>query len=331
MNQTIVKEFIFRGFEIHNYHLKMLTFIIFLMVYTATVIGNLLIIVLVYNFKHLHSPMYIFLSNLSLSDILFTTNIVPNLLYLILEDLDNTISFNACVLQFYIYGMLGSTECFFLTTMSYDRYLAICNPLYYHSVMNITLQKQLITFSWVTSSIVTLFPVILIYQLHFCGPNIIDHFFCDIAPLLELACSSTTALKMETLISSIYVVLMPFLFIISTYFRIIKTILNIKSAHGRQNTFSTCSSHLVVVSTHFLTIITVYSIPTTSYTSSANKIRSLLYIVGTPLFNPIIYSLRNKEVKMALLQLSSLKTNNSSAIELPLRRTKKSSGPHLFG
>ncbi|XP_053319916.1 olfactory receptor 11A1-like [Spea bombifrons] len=247
--------------------------------------------------------MYIFLSNLSLSDMMFSTNIVPNMFTFILKDGEGTISFNGCLSQFYFYGFLGSTECFLLSVMSYDRYLAICDPLHYYSIMNLNLQKQFIAFSWITSSVVTLFPVILLHQLQFCGPNVIDHFFCDLAPVLELSCSDTSIVKTETLVSSIFVVLLPFLFIISTYVRIIRTILRIQSTQGRQKTFSTCSSHLVIVCTYFLTIITVYSIPSNPYSSTANKIRSLLYIVATPLFNPIIYSLRNKEINMTLSEI----------------------------
>ncbi|XP_018426214.1 PREDICTED: olfactory receptor 11L1-like [Nanorana parkeri] len=250
-------------------------------------------------YRNLQSPMYVFMSNLALSDIMFTTNVVPNMLCIIARG-KQAISLNACIAQFYFYGVLGSMECFLLTVMSYDRYLAVCKPLHYSQIMDIKLQKCLITASWFTSLSVTVLPAVLMHELHFCGPNIIDHFFCDLAPVLELSCSDTSIVKTETFISSLHVVLLPFLFIISSYIRILITIIKIPSAQGRQKTFSTCSAHLLVVCTYFLTIITVYSNPSQTYSSNVNKVRSVLYIVLTPLLNPLIYALRNKEIKHAL-------------------------------
>ncbi|OCT90841.1 hypothetical protein XELAEV_18019458mg [Xenopus laevis] len=301
MNTSLVKEFIFLGFGV-NYYLRILLFFFFLGIYMLTVFGNVLIIALIFLNKSLNLPMYIFLGNLALSDIIFTTNVVPNMLTIILRN-GRLISLKECVYQFFFYGSLGSTECFLLTVMSYDRYLAICKPLNYYLVMGNNLQKCLIILSWVPSFIVTLIPATLIHQLEFCDQNIIDHFFCDLAPLLEISCTDTFVLKIEALASSIFVVILPFLFVCSTYVCIIHTILNISTSHGRQKAFSTCSSHLVMVCMYFLTIITVYSIPSKVYSSTISKTRSLLYIVLTPLFNPIVYSLRNKEIEAALHKL----------------------------
>ncbi|KAM5171539.1 olfactory receptor 10A4-like [Mantella aurantiaca] len=294
-NNTIVKEFFLLGFDGLS-NLKIVLFLLFFFLYLSTLSGNALIIMLVCLYRNLQSPMYVFMSNLALSDIMFTTNVVPNMLNIIAHG-KQAISLNACVTQFYFYGVLGSMECFLLTVMSYDRYVAVCKPLHYSQIMDVKLQKCLITTSWFTSLGVTVLPAVLMRQLNFCGPNIIDHFFCDLAPILELSCSDTSIVKTEVFISSLHVVLLPFLFIISSYIRILVTIIQIPSAQGRQKTFSTCSAHLLVVCTYFLTIITVYSDPSQAYSSNVNKVRSVLYIVLTPLLNPLIYALRNKEIK----------------------------------
>ncbi|XP_063785666.1 olfactory receptor 10A7-like [Pseudophryne corroboree] len=301
INKTLVKEFLLLGFQV-DHQSKAVLFILFLILYLLTILGNLLIIVLVYTYRKLQSPMYIFLSNLSLVDILFSTNIVPNMLVITLKERP-AICVNECIAQFFFYGMLGGTECFLLTVMSYDRYLAICNPLKYTYIMDFKLQHFLLAVSWVTSATVTLLPSILLHQLYFCGPSVIDHFFCDLDPILNLSCSDTGIVKTETLISTIFVVIIPFLVVISSYARILITILGISSTESRQKTFSTCSTHLLVVCTYFLTIITVYSNPSKTYSSNAQKVRSLLYTVLTPLFNPVIYALRNNEIKTALHKL----------------------------
>ncbi|XP_063785665.1 olfactory receptor 10A7-like [Pseudophryne corroboree] len=301
INKTLVNEFLLMGFQV-DHQSKAVLFILFLTLYLLTILGNLLIIVLVYTYRKLHSPMYIFLSNLSLVDILFSTNIVPNMLVITLKERP-TICVNECIAQFFFYGMLGSTECFLLTVMSYDRYLAICNPLKYTSIMDFKLQLFLLAVSWVTSVTVSLLQSILLHQLYFCGPSVIDHFFCDLEPILNLSCSDTGIVKTETLISTMFVVIIPFLVVISSYARILFTILGISSTESRQKTFSTCSTHLLVVCTYFLTIITVYSNPSKTYSSNAQKVRSLLYTVLTPLFNPVIYALRNNEIKTALHKL----------------------------
>ncbi|XP_073479857.1 olfactory receptor 6N1-like [Aquarana catesbeiana] len=294
-NNTMVKEFFLLGFNGHR-NLKIALFLLFYFLYLSTVSGNAVIIMLVCLYRNLQSPMYVFMSNLALSDIILTTNVVPNMLAIIAHG-KQVISLNACIAQFYFYGALASMECFLLMVMSYDRYLAVCKPLHYSQIMDIKLQKCLITTSWLTSLSVPVLPAVLMHQLNFCGPNTIDHFFCDLAPILQLSCSDTSILQTESLIASLHVVLLPFLFIISSYIHIFITILQISSAQGRQKTFSTCSAHLLVVCTYFLTIITVYSDPSQTYSSNVNKARSVLYIVLTPLLNPMIYALRNKEIK----------------------------------
>ncbi|XP_018095050.2 olfactory receptor 6P1 [Xenopus laevis] len=186
-----------------------------------------------------------------------------------------------------------SIECLLLTVMSYDRYLAICNPLHYGSIMNVKLCLSMSLWSWGLAFIVALVLDLLISHLQFCGPFIIDHYFCDFAPLLELSCSDITVVQLTDVIFTVPFILTPFCFIIFTYISIVLAILRISSSTGRHKAFSTCSSHLIVVCTYFGSLITLYMVPSKGHGFNMNKILSLLYTVGTPFFNPVIYSLRN--------------------------------------
>ncbi|XP_075434083.1 olfactory receptor 5P66-like [Ascaphus truei] len=297
-NHTIVTEFLLLGFQnLHNF--KILLFTVFLVTYIMTISSNLLIIALVSTSHQLHSPMYFFLAHLSLTDILLTTVIVPNMLRLIWRE-GGTMSVAGCVSQLHLFTCTGATECFLLTVMSYDRYLAICHPLRYITIMNLKLRLQLVIWSWLLGLAVTLILILPIGQLQFCGPNVIDHFFCDFAPLVNHSCSDTSLIEIDSFVLAFPVALLPFVFIIVTYVCIFLTILRIPSTTGRQKAFSTCSSHLTVVCTYYGTLITVYAIPSIGQTFNINKVLSLLYTVVTPFFNPIIYSLRNQEIGAAL-------------------------------
>ncbi|OCT62911.1 hypothetical protein XELAEV_18044002mg [Xenopus laevis] len=312
-NQTSVLVFHFLGFgNIHSIQTPL--FCGFLFVYVAIISGNLLIVFLVSFQKSLQSPMYFFLSHLSLCDVWCTTNIIPNMLKIILFG-GGSISMTGCIIQFYLFGSLTTTQSFLLTVMSYDRYLAICYPLHYFSIMDFQRLLSLTTLSWLLGFLLTLIPSMLVSSLKFCGPSAINHFFCDLSPVLALSCSPKTSL-IETVIifSSIPVILFPFIFIIGTYLKILLTILKISSKRGRQKTFSTCSSHLIIVCTYYGTLIIVYMVPAKQHFSNVNKILSLLYIVVTPLFNPIIYSLRNKEIKTALWKIMSIKATGEVSI-----------------
>ncbi|KAM8972639.1 olfactory receptor 6B1-like [Pelodytes ibericus] len=189
--------------------------------------------------------------------------------------------------------------------MSYDRFLAICNPLKYCSIMDFRLCFQLALWPWIVGLFTMIIIVFLVGNLQFCGLKIIDHYFCDLAPLLELSCSDYTILELIDFISAICFVLLPFFFILFTYISIFITIAGISSTVGKQKSFSSCSSHLIVVSTYYLTLITIYIAPSKGQSFNINKIISLLYTMGTPLFNPIIYSLRNQEIKLALMRYNS--------------------------
>ncbi|CAH2272523.1 olfactory receptor 9K2-like, partial [Pelobates cultripes] len=295
VNQTTVTEFEFLGFQ-NIKTINTVLFLLFLVIYMSTLTGNLLIILLVAHVPSLKSPMYFFLTQLSLSDILLTTNIVPNLLHIIINE-RNKISFASCITQFYFYGVSAAAESLLLATMSYDRYLAICDPLHYISIMDLKLRLKLVLLSWTLACLVMLFTVCLICNVTFCGPHIIDHYFCDIAPILELSCSDHSIIDLSYFTLAILFALIPFFLILFTYISIFITISQISSSNGKQKSFSTCSSHLMVVSTYYGTLITIYMVPSKGQSYNVNKVISLLYTVGTPFCNPIIYSLRNQEIK----------------------------------
>ncbi|MEE6506009.1 hypothetical protein FKM82_007461, partial [Ascaphus truei] len=297
-NQTTVSVFLLMGFpNLHSF--STLLFLIFLFVYIGTFAGNLLIIALVGTSQSLNSPMYFFLRQLSTCDILLITVIVPYMLCVILRE-GETISFFGCILQFELFGSLATTECLLLAVMSYDRYLAICYPLRYASIMDIRLCLHLAIWPWILGFGMMMVTAIQVSRLHFCGPNAIDHFFCDLAPLLELSCSDTFFVEAENLALGIPATFGPFLFITATYVYIFITILRIPTTTGRQKAFSTCSSHLTVVFLYYGTLVAAYLFLSKGHSLNVNKVLSLLYTVVTPLSNPIIYSLRSKEIKAAL-------------------------------
>ncbi|KAM4691797.1 olfactory receptor 11L1-like [Rhinophrynus dorsalis] len=297
-NQTRVTEFLLRGFG--NLHcFNVLFFIMFIIIFIFTLSGNLMIIVLFLISQHLHSPMYFFLSHLSVTDILAATNIVPNMLAAILHG-GKIMTFPGCIIQLYIFTGLTVTECLLLSVMSYDRYLAICYPLRYASIMDVKSRTHLSLWSWIFGFTSNLFGVVSISRFQFCDDNVIDHFFCDSAPLQKLSCSDTSTLELSIFVFSFPVFIFPCGLIIGSYTYIFLTILRIPSTTGKQKAFSTCSSHLIVVGIFYGTLITKYMIPAKGHSLLINKIISLLHTVFTSLVNPIIYSLRNKEIRRAI-------------------------------
>ncbi|KAM9312317.1 olfactory receptor 5G9-like [Gastrophryne carolinensis] len=248
--------------------------------------------------------MYIFLSHLSLCDIVITTNITPNTLRVIIIG-KVSMSFLSCVTQLYFVGATAIMECCLLTVMSYDRYLAICDPLHYNATMNPTLSHRLVLGTWVVGFGQALVTHSFVLNMQFCASNIIDHFFCDLGPVLELSCSNTMVVQIEVSIVTVVIAFFQGVFIIITYVYIFKAILSISSIVGREKVFSTCSSHLSVVCIYFGSLIILYISPSKQNSFNVNKILSLLNSVITPLFNPIIYSLRNKEIKSALQKITS--------------------------
>ncbi|NXU30603.1 O1020 protein, partial [Thalassarche chlororhynchos] len=277
--------------------LQTLLFVLLLIIYTATVFGNILIVVLVMTDQHLHTPMYFFLGNLSSLETCYSSNILPRLLASFLTG-DKTISACSCMAQFYFFSSFAGTECYLLAAMSYDQYLAICQPLLYASPVTWKVSLQLAAGSLLGGLLLFAVLTFLLSQLKFCGPKAIDH-FCDFTPLLEVFCSDTRVLTQVALIFGFLDVVFPFLFTLASYVFIIAAILRIPPCLGRLKAFSTCSSHLTVVTVFYGTLIIVYMLPRTVPLRQLNKVLSFFYTVLMPLVNPLIYSLRNREVREA--------------------------------
>ncbi|XP_072006557.1 olfactory receptor 11L1-like [Engystomops pustulosus] len=284
--------------------LKYLLFFFLLLMFCLIIVGNLLIIVLIYLSRNLHSPMYFFLTQLSLSDIILATDINPNTLSVVLHE-GATMSFTACFVQFYFFAISECTECLLLTVMSYDRYMAICQPLHYNIKINETFCLKSILSVWLISFFMSGMYELGVSRLWFCEANVIDHFFCDYTPIVELSCSDTFLFQVQTFLLSFFVIASPFLIIVASYVHIIFTILKIQSQSGRQKAFLTCSSHLTVVSIFYGTLISAYVVPTGGQLIILGKINSLLYTVVTPLLNPVIYSLRNRDFMEAFKNLKA--------------------------
>ncbi|XP_006129620.2 olfactory receptor 11L1-like [Pelodiscus sinensis] len=297
-NKTSITEFNLRGFGMLP-ELQIFLFLLFLVIYIVTVAGNLLIVVLVVADRHLHTPMYFFLGNLSCMETCYSSTLLPEMLAVLLTG-DQIISVSGCLIQLYFFGSLVGTECFLLLVMSYDRYVAICNPLRYTAHMGVKACLQLAGSSWLWGFLGNGITTLAVSQLTFCGPNGIDHFFCDPVPLIRLSCDDPQMMEMLAFTLTLIFLLVPFLLTLTSYICIIATILRIPSTSGRQKAFSTCSSHLTVVTIYYGTLLISYMFPTTDLLGDFNKVLSVVYTVLTPLVNPLLYSLRNKEVKEAL-------------------------------
>nr|XP_016851284.1 PREDICTED: olfactory receptor 10A7-like [Anolis carolinensis] len=302
-NQTATGCFILLGFG-DLPELQTLLLLTFLIIYIITMAGNFLLIMLVVVDFRLQTSMYFFLGNLSCLEICYTSTILPRLLFSLWTG-DRSISVNGCLVQYYFFGVLASTECYLLAVMSYDRYLAICTPLHYTSLMNSRLCFWLIIGSWMSGLLSNTIIVSLEMQLSFCGPYEIEHFFCDLAPVLKLSCSNIHMVELVTFILASMDTLGPFLLTLISYILIINNIFKIHSKVMRQKAFSTCSSHLIVVTLFFGSLISVYIVPKTNTLKRLHQIFSLFYTVLTPMANPLIYSLRNKEVKQAVYRCIS--------------------------
>ncbi|XP_069817377.1 olfactory receptor 10A7-like [Dendropsophus ebraccatus] len=301
VNQTEVTEFLLLGFKgLHE--IKILLFIVFLLVYIVIVIGNLLIVVLVSTMDRLKIPMFIFLKHLATADVLLTTTVVPAMLDIILVN-QKKILVGVCIMQMYFIFIFGFVQCFFIAIMSYDRCLAICNPMHYTAIMSPRVCVMMVRGSWSLVLIISS-EIILVCQLQFCYLSHIDSFFCDFGPLIELATSDTSVLLLVDFIVSILMIFLPFAFTIITYMCICVAILSISSTSGRSKAFSTCSSHLATVCAYYGTLMTASLNSFDKASPNLNKFTSLLYIVVTPLLNPIIYSLRNQEIKRTLQKIS---------------------------
>ncbi|XP_030042251.1 olfactory receptor 1F1-like [Microcaecilia unicolor] len=277
---------------------------VFLIILLITFCGNSVIITILNVDSQLHTPMYFFLGNLSFVDICLSLVTVPQVLKnLLLEK--KTISFAGCMAQVYFFLTFANVEDFLLAVMAYDRYVAICNPLHYTMLMSRRLCVQLMAGSWVLANLDAILHTVLTSKLSFCGSNEINHFLCDMAPLFKLSCSDTFVNEIVIFTEGTLVVMGPFIFILVSYVQIIGAILKIHSAEGRSKAFSTCSSHLAVVTLYFGTIIFMYFRPSSSYSLTKDRLASVMYTILAPMLNPFIYSLRNNKVKGALRRMIS--------------------------
>ncbi|XP_063291644.1 olfactory receptor 5V1-like [Pelobates fuscus] len=295
-NQTAVKYFTLLGYSSYS---SVICFLIFCF-YITILIGNSCIFTIVKFDSSLNTPMYFFISNLSLLDICYSSVTLPVMFSNCISG-NRKIYFSKCIMQLYLFVSLGGAECILLAVMAYDRFVAICNPLRYLIVMHNRLCTSLAAMSWLSGFLNSILHTIMTSNLSFCWLNQeINHFFCDVPPLIQVACNPTQTSKILLYVVSVFLGISPFLYIVISYVHIISTVIRISSSDGRGKAFSTCSSHLIVVTVFYLTANFNYVGPTSGYSLEVEIFASLLYSILTPLLNPIIYCLRNKEVKNAL-------------------------------
>ncbi|XP_048215984.1 olfactory receptor 478-like [Perognathus longimembris pacificus] len=297
-NHTAVTEFILLGLT-QDPVLRVILFIIILGIYLVTISGNLCTILLIRLSSLIHHPMYFFLSHLAFADIALSSSVTPNMLINFLVD-TNAISYHGCAFQLGSVALFGATECLLLAAMAYDRFMAICNPLLYSTKMSIQVCVQLIMVAYAGGFLNSCTFTICVYVLPFCGPNRVNHFFCDFAPLVELSCSDVSVLTIVASSSAGSSILFTVIVITVSYIYILITILKMRSTEGRQKAFSTCTSHLSAVTLYYGTITFIYVLPKSMYSTDQNKVISVFYMVVIPMLNPLIYSLRNKDIKEAL-------------------------------
>ncbi|XP_069819454.1 olfactory receptor 5AP2-like [Dendropsophus ebraccatus] len=299
MNRTQVTMFVLSGLT-DNEKLIPFLFVFFSILYVMAIVGNIGIIMLVYDSSRLHSPMYYLLSFLALIDVFYSSTITPKLIF-DLAIKRKVITYNGCALQFFSYAALAGSENFLLSTMSYDRYVAICHPLHYMSIMTKKKCLHLVSVVFSIGFLQSAVQTSCTFSLQFCGSNLIDHFYCDVPPLLRLSCSDTFYCNMVT----VYIVgvgtIIPFLTIIFSYILIFSSVLRMTSAEGRKKAFSTCSSHLMCASVFYVTIFFNYLRPPSSVFTHEDKVAAIFYAVVTPMLNPLIYTLRNQEIKKAIV------------------------------
>lgn len=297
-NETRVTHFVLLGFP-SSPSIQVVFFLAFLMLYSLVLLGNIGLISLIKTSAQLHTPMYFFLSNLALVDLCYCSVIVPKMLVNFLSE-RKVISFAGCGLQFYFFCTFADTESFILASMAYDRYVAICNPLLYTVIMSQKVCVVLIALSYLGGTLSALVHTCFAFRLSFCGPNVINHFFCDLPLLLKLSCSDTSLNELLLYTYGSSVEIMSSIIIIISYVLIVNSVLKIRSAAARRKTFSTCASHLTSVIIYEGTLLFIYSRPSSWYSPTSDKYISVFYTIIVPVLNPLIYSLRNKDVKDAL-------------------------------
>nr|XP_006203172.1 olfactory receptor 6C1 [Vicugna pacos] len=301
-NYTVIREFILLGLS-DDPHLQAVIFIFLLITYMFSITGNLTIITLTLLDSHLQTPMYFFLRNFSLLEVSFTTVTIPRFLSTIVTG-DKTISFDDCMAQLFFFILLGVTEFYLLAAMSYDRYVAICKPLHYTTIMNQRVCILLVFFSWLISFLIIFPALMLLLNLDYCRSNIIDHFTCDYFPLLQLSCSDTKFLEIMGFSCAVFTLMFTLALIFLSYIYIISTIVQIPSTSQRTKAFSTCSSHMIVISISYGSCIFMYIKPSAKDRVSLSKGVAVLNTSVAPMLNPFIYSLRNQQVKRAFMDIA---------------------------
>ncbi|XP_074075213.1 olfactory receptor 2AJ1-like [Macrotis lagotis] len=301
-NQTFVRDFILLGLlEPNQYGFLLLTLII--IIFLITIMGNTVLILLIHCDIQLHTPMYFLLRHLSFMDILNSSIIVPKMTSNYISG-RKSITFAGCGLQIFLYLLLESAECLILVAMSYDRYVAICHPLRYPVLMNHRISVLMAGGCWLGGIINSTIHTTYVLLLPFCGAKIIDHFFCEVPVMLKLSCIDTSQYEGGVFVSSVFFLLIPLSIILASYGQILHSVLQMKSLEAQKKAFSTCSSHLAVVTVYFVSIIFTYMRPKSYHTPGQDKLLAITYIILTPMLNPIIYSLRNKDVLHALKKVS---------------------------
>ncbi|XP_068930067.1 olfactory receptor 1J4-like [Petaurus breviceps papuanus] len=294
-NKTSISEFLLLGLPIRPQQ-HVLFYILFLSMYLTTVLGNLLIIFLIRLDSHLHTPMYFFLSHLAFTDVCFSSVTTPKMLVNI-QTGSQTIPYSGCISQLYFFIFFTDLDSFLFTAMAYDRYVAICHPLHYTTVMSQELCILLVVGSWTLSCASSLTHTLLLARLSFCAENAVSHFFCDLAALLKLSCSDTSLNELVIFTVGTIVIMLPLICVLVSYIHIVATILKIPSIKGTWKALSTCGSHLSVVSLYYGTIIGQYLFPSSRNSNIKDIISAMMYTVVTPMLNPFIYSLRNRDMK----------------------------------
>ncbi|XP_051011776.1 olfactory receptor 150-like [Acomys russatus] len=297
-NLSRVTEFILAGLT-DKPELQLPLFLLFLGIYVVTVVGNLGMIILILLSSNLHTTMYFFLSSLSFVDLCQSTVIIPQMLVNFVA-VKNTISYTECMAQLYLFLIFAIAECHMLAAMAYDRYVAICNPLLYNVAMSYQVCSWMIFGVYCMALMGATTHRVCMLRVHFCKANVINHYFCDLYPLLELPCSDTFINEVVVLCFSVFNIFIPTLIILSSYIFIIASILRIKSTEGRSKAFSTCSSHISAVAIFFGSLAFMYLQPSSVSSMDQGKVSSVFYTIVVPMLNPLIYSLRNKDVKVAV-------------------------------
>ncbi|KAM5138230.1 olfactory receptor 5V1-like [Mantella aurantiaca] len=304
-NVTVIREFILLGLS-SDANIQVILFVIFLITYLIILVANSLIVLATVTDRSLQTPMYFFLTNLSVLDILYTTSYIPRMLRDMLSVKKN-ILFAECVTQMYISLSLGVIECILLAIMAYDRYIAICYPLHYTAIINRTLCINIATGTWMCAFLLTILPVALTSNGDFCGHNKINHFGCELAEVSSLGCRNVSV-EFVNLVNSVIILIAPISFIILTYIKIIRAIFKISSSAGRRKSLSTCGSHIIVVTLFYGSAMATYMKPRSKASLGTDKLVAISYGIIIPILNPLIYTLRNKDVKSALEKISCKNT-----------------------